>query len=191
VLSAVLFGVGYKVNESINQAFKREELDLAYAHELRDLVNGFDTAGDDEAKLNANAIGLSLFGKHAITPLIERLTKGDVATRAAETGLRLIGTGAPLDACPRFAQVLEDRAHLYRWQTHKTIIRVMGQSNCAQQAPLLERYQADLTAAASDEAATEKFAARFDGRGFDKEGIKALQAELADALDSIGPRVTP
>jgi len=144
-------------------------------------VKAFASSSDRETA-DANAVGLSLFGKYAIAPLVEELGAGVVKPASAEKGLRLIAADFPNDACARFAAVLRDRAQRHAWQAHQSVIRLMGQSGCTRELALIQSYRAELAAAQSDEA-LRALAARYAApEAFDREGAAQLLAELDAAL---------
>jgi hypothetical protein len=139
---------------------------------------------------DANAIGLAMYGKYAILPLVERLEAGDVAPLAAERGLKLIGSEHPGEACPKLARVIDDRARRFKWQTHKTVIKVMGQSICTDARARLETYRVGLERLGADERAQQAFAQRFSQQaGFDGESVTALIEEIDRALAILNSQV--
>jgi hypothetical protein len=185
----VVLLVGFWIKDSVTIALQREQLDLSYVQQMRDLIQDFDES-NTQAAANANAVGLAMYGKHAILPLVERLEGGgDVVPDAAERGLRLVGTEHPAEACVKFRRVIDDRAHRFKWQTHKTLIKVIGQSECADVRADLESYRAALKQLGSDESAA-LFARRYSqSAGFDVESAKALIAEIDAALEILSPQV--
>jgi hypothetical protein len=176
--------VGYVINDSVTHALDRQKLDLEYASQIRDLILEFDKA-DTVTAADANAIGLAMFGKYAIPPLLQRLNAGDVASNAAEKGLQLIAVNFGADACPRYEAILTDHGRLYSWQTHRTIIRVMGRGKCTVSLFALQKYADDLSVVTPDDKSLQAFAgARYASvGGFDYESVQTLQGELKSALE--------
>lgn len=179
----VVFFVGWWVKDSVQIALQRAQLDLGYAEKMRDLVKDFDES-NTPLIADRNAIGLAMFGKYAILPLVERLESGgDVLPLAAERGLRLVGFQDPVEACPRFRRIIDDHARRFSWQTHKTLIRVIGQSECTDARADLESYRAALAQLGSDEAGLKTFAKRYSvAAGFDAESVATLTGEIDQAL---------
>src|SRR4029077_1745318 len=68
--SLALLLVGYWLTDSVKAAIEREQLDLDYVKDMRDLIKDFDTSTSQQSA-NANAIGLAMYGRHAIIPLVE------------------------------------------------------------------------------------------------------------------------
>jgi hypothetical protein len=189
--SLALLFVGYLINDSVKQALDRETLDLAYVTQMRDLIKEFD-ASTTQAAANANAIGLAMYGRHAIIPLIERLEGGDLANIAAEKGLLLVGSNDPGVTCPKFAAIINDRARRFPWQTHKTIIRVIGQSECVKAIPDLNVYRALLNQLGTDIAAIANFSHRYsEPAGFDGESVTGLRTEIDKALEILNAKDKP
>ncbi len=186
----VVLVLGVLISNNIEDALKRETLDLQYAGGMRELIAGFDKA-EDQGAADANAIGLAMFGRYAIVPLVERLERGDTAPVAAERGLRMIGANHAAAACPMFLAVLEDRGRRYRWQTHRTMVRLLGQSGCVDAIDGLARFAAAADAATASEAALATFAQRFSApRDVDQESVERLRGELALWRATLGAEKT-
>jgi len=178
----IILIVGFWLKDSVSMAFQREQLDLNYVKDVRELIQNFDQA-TEQSSADTNAIALAMYGKFALVPLIERLESGDVAKIAAERGLRLIGANQPEAACPRFANLLDDPSPRFTWQTHKTIIRLLGASGCVEDIGLLEGHVVSLDQAAADAEELAKFAMRFSNPGvIDAEAVDSLKTAATDAV---------
>jgi hypothetical protein len=185
----VVLLVGFWIKDSVTIALQREQLDLNYVQQMRDLIKDF-AQSQDETVATANAIGLAMYGEYAVFPLVERLEDGgDVIPAAAERGLRLIGTEHAPQACLKFRRVINDRTHRFRWQTHKTLIKVIGQSECTDGRADLENYRAALKQLATAESRTA-FSRRYSVQaGFDGDSVKQLVRELDAALEILSSQV--
>lgn len=182
----VLF-VGYWIKDSVTLALEREKLNLAYAQQMPALIKAFDES-DSQQVADRNAVALAMYGRYAISPLLERLELGgDVLPIAAARGLRIVGFQDSAEACPTFRRVINDRTRGYKWQTHKTLIRVIGQSECADARADLESYRAGLAQLGSDDTKLQAFAQRYStADGFDAETVASLTSEIDRALAIIG-----
>jgi hypothetical protein len=178
----VLF-VGYWIKDSVTLALEREKLNLAYAQQLPALIKSFDESESEQAA-DRNAVALAMYGRYAIPPLLERLELGgDVLPFAAARGLRIIGFQDSAGACPTFRRVINDHTHRFKWLTHKAVIRLIGQSECADARADLESYRAALAELGSDDTKAAAFAQRYSTPiGFDAEVIAALTTEIDRAL---------
>jgi hypothetical protein len=189
--SLALLFVGYWINDSVKHALDRETLDLAYVTQMRDFIKEFD-ASTAEASANGNAIGLAMFGRHAIMPLIERLNGTDFANIAAEKGLLLIASNDPVVACPQFTVVINDRGRRFPWQTHKAIIRVLGHAECRQSIPDLNAYKALLSQLRTDISAITTFSHRYSApAAFNGESVTSLLQEIDAALEILDAKDKP
>lgn len=186
----VVLLVGFWIKDSVTIALQREQLDLNYVQQMRDLIKAFDEA-DTQSTADANAVGLAMYGKYAILPLVERLEGGgDVVPLAAQRGLRMVGTEHAVEACPKFRAVINDRARRFKWQTHKTLIKVIGQSECADARADLQTYGTALAKLGSDDQRLHAFAQRYSvDDGFDAESVAALTREIERALAILDPQV--
>jgi hypothetical protein len=178
----IILIVGFWLKDSVSMAIQRDQVDFSYVKDVRELIQKFDQA-TEQSSADTNAIALAMYGKFALVPLIERLESGDVAKIAAERGLRLVGADQPEAACPRFANLLDDPSPRFTWQTHKTIVRLLGASGCQQSIGLLERFVVTLDEAAAEDAEIPKFAARFSNPGVvDAETVDSLKTAAIGAL---------
>ena len=191
ISGVVVLLVGFWIKDSVTLALQREQLDLEYVKQMRDLIKDFDQA-PNQAEADADAVGLAMYGQHAIIPLVERLEGGDVAPLAAERGLGLIGSNAPQVACPKFVSVVADRARRFKWQTHKTMIKVIGRSACVQAAPVLLEYRNALKALGSDAVKTTAFARRYsEAESFDIDSAASLVNEIDTTLEILDAQAKP
>jgi hypothetical protein len=185
----VLF-IGFWIKDSVSLALQQEQLDLNNVQQMRDLIQAFDES-NTQAAADANAVGLAMYGKYAVLPLVERLESGgDVVPLAAQRGLRLVGAEYATEACSKFLGIVNDRGRRFRWQTHKTLIKVIGQSECTQARADLETYRAALAQLGSDETRLGAFAQRYSvDEGFDAESVASLTREIDRALAILSPQV--
>ncbi|HYM33948.1 MAG TPA: hypothetical protein VET48_01060 [Steroidobacteraceae bacterium] len=191
VSGVIVLLVGFWIKDSVTLALQREQLDLAYVTQMRDLAKAVDEASTQPAA-DSNAVWLAMYGKHAINPLVERLESGDVAHLAAERGLILIGSNDPQAACPLLAGLAMDKGHRFTWSTQKTLIKVIGQSGCIKSIPMLAAYKVQLAALGTDEKKLAQFAARFsETKGFDAESVTAISDEIDEALEILKSQVQP
>lgn len=191
VSGLVVLLVGFWIKDSVTLALQREQLDLEYVKQMRDLIKDFDQA-PNQAEADADAVGLAMYGQHAIIPLVERLEGGDVAPLAAERGLGLIGSNAPQLACPKFVNVVSDRARRFKWQTHKTLIKVIGRSACVDAMPVLQKYHDELHALGGDATKIATFARRYsEVESFDVDSVDSLGREIDTAVEILGLQVKP
>lgn len=175
--------IGFALKDSVNQALQREQLNLEYVKQMRDLIQDFDAATEQPAA-DANAIGLAMYGRHAIAPLIERLQGGDVAKLAAERGLHLATANDPEGACPRLTQALRDPSRRQTWQSIKTLTRVIGAGDCVPSLTVLERQRDAVTAIGQDPIRLASFATRFTNpSAVDFEATDSLVQTLQTAID--------
>jgi hypothetical protein len=179
----VVLLVGFWIKDSVTLALEREKLNLAYAQQMPALIKAFDES-DTQPVADLNAVALAMYGKYSISPLLERLELGgDVLPMAAQRGLRIVGFQDSVEACPTFRRVINDRTRRFKWQTHKTLIRIIGQSECADARADLESYRGALRQLGSDDAKLQAFAQRYStADGFDAETVAALTSEIDRAL---------
>lgn len=177
--------VGFWLKDSVTLALQREQLDLEYVKQMRDLILDFDAA-TEQAAADANAIGLAMYGRHAVAPLIERLRGGDVAKLAAERGLYLAATNDPAGVCPRITHLLAEPAGQLTWQNGKTLVRVIAAADCVQSRATLERELARIASIQQNPEQLVAFAAGFaNASSVDIEATDSLAAELRGAIERL------
>lgn len=137
----VLAMVGYWLTGAVNEGFKRQELQLANAREMRELLRtlqGGDTTLEDA---QASAFALAAFGAPAVPPLLGALSAGgDTRAPAAEAALRLVGLSDPGAVCRPALQVLDNRSGRFSWLTHQAALRLVADLQCADSDTVLDRY---------------------------------------------------
>lgn len=191
ISGVIVLLVGFWIKDSVTLALQREQLDLEYVKQMRDLIKDFKEA-NTQPTADANAIGLAMFGKYAIIPLVERLEGGDIATLAAEKGLLIVGNNDSAGACPKFAAIATDKSRRFTWKVHRTIIGVMGQSACLQEIATLKTYKTQLALLGTDEAKLAQFARRYSQtQGFDAESVATLTKQIDQALEILKAQVQP
>lgn len=177
--------VGFWLKDSVTLALQREQLNLEYVKQMRDLILDFDAA-TEQAAADANAVGLAMYGRHAVAPLIERLRGGDVAKLAAARGLHLAATNDPVGVCPRITHTLVAPAGQLTWQNGKTLVRVIAAADCVESRAALERELARVLAIQQDPGELAAFASRYSNAGsVDSEATDSLAAELRGAIDRL------
>ena len=86
----------------------------------------------------------------------------------------------------------QDQLQRFRWQTHKTMIKVIGQSACLGLIPTLQRYEHELAAADATPLALTRFATRYaQPEDFDAAGAEGLHMQLRSALAILDAQVQP
>ncbi len=137
----VLALVGYWLTGAVNEGFKRQELHLANAREMRDLLRTLQGADTTLDVAQSSAFTLAAFGAPAVPPLIGALAAGgDTRAPAAEAALRVVGLTDPVAVCQPILQVLENRTGRFSWLTHQSALRLVADLQCRDPEGVLRRY---------------------------------------------------
>lgn len=143
----ILAAVSFYVTNSITGAMQREKLDLDHLSVMKELMTDLARPDIDSTRAEAVAVSLAAFGQAAIVPLIHELqVDGDVRPLAAEEGLRAIAFRNPEAVCTRLGEVLKNRSGLFSWQTHNSVVRLLGDIGCTSALANLREFQARLDA---------------------------------------------
>jgi hypothetical protein len=136
---AVVVIVGYYLTGSVNNALRREEVQLANVTEMRELL--LSLQGPEPDEWQAAAFTLSAFGPPAVPPLITALTVSDeVRSPYIESALRAIGLTRPDSVCLPMIGILANHTGRISWLMHKSAIRLIGDLRCPEAVPALRRY---------------------------------------------------
>lgn len=149
VTGVVLAIVGYFLTGAVNVALQQQQMQLSNVKEMKELLEKLGTTDITAEQAEASAFTLSVFGRYAIAPLIDLvLVGGEVRGPAAEKGLRAVGLREPTAVCDQLAHLLDTRS---AWQTHRVVIRLLGDLRCQQALPTLQAYAQLVEQAATPE----------------------------------------
>jgi hypothetical protein len=183
----LLFALAILFKDSVDQALRARQLELesgeAIDKLLTTLYGPVDTQGASVA-----ALTLASYGRASILPLVGVLEHGspEAEMRAAEA-LLSVGLSHREEVCTTLGELIGKRRGQFRWSTHRTAIRVLGQLECQDARKALEDYAAVVQAAPP--AGAEPWLAMVkDGS---QERYDLIRAALVEALDALGVRWIP
>lgn len=139
--------VGWFVTDAVRTGLERQQLQLANASGMSELLVKLLGPDITNVEARATASTLAAFGAPAVAPLVTSLADADdVRTPAIEGALRAIGLNDPKAVCGPLISVLENRTGRFSWLMHRSAIRVIGDVRCRDAAALLRQYSARLAA---------------------------------------------
>jgi hypothetical protein len=148
----VLALLGYFLSGSLEQALKRQELQLSNVREMRQLVAEIHGGNITKENALADACTLSAFGAPSVGPLLSILSLGDaVRAPAAEKALRAVGLSEPQAVCAPLIRIIDNRSGQFNYLTHESALRLIGDLECRDALQALQRYQTLLQQMASPE----------------------------------------
>jgi hypothetical protein len=152
VSGVVLAIVGYYLNDSVNAAFRRQELKLSNVKEMQEQLATLQNPATSVKDVEVAALTLSAFGAPAVGPLVTALFVGDEVRRpAAEIALRAVGLSEPDAVCGPMIKILDNHTGRFSWLTHLTAIRLIGDLECPNAGSVLAEYRAVLQKVVSPE----------------------------------------
>lgn len=151
ISGAVILLLGFAFKDSVDQALRREQLNLSYAEKMQQLLVQLRAPDASRESAEAAALTLATFGAPAVPPLVNALQYEGVTALAAESGLRGLALTAPEAACQTLEKLLTNRTRLFRWETHLRAIRLLGDLDCRGALPSLRSYQTRLPATGADD----------------------------------------
>jgi hypothetical protein len=175
--------VGYFVTDAVRTGLQRQQLDLANAAGMSELLVKLLGPEITQVDARATASTLAAFGAPAVAPLVTALADADdVRTPAIEGALRAIGLNHPEAVCGPLMRILEHRSGRFSWLMHRSAIRVVGDVRCAGARAPLQRFERLLIAGelTAFNPATEEWAP------LSPEIADLLKADLARALEGVG-----
>jgi hypothetical protein len=178
--------VGFLLNGTITNALAQRKLELDNVTQMRDLLVRIRVGKGDgqplsREEMDANAMALAAFGPYSVPPLIQLLqTGGDVASEAADKGIKSLLLTYPKETCEQLGRALANRTQAFSWQTHLRILRLMGSLDCKGQVTVLRSYRA-LLAAAGDRAGLKRYQESVDPAA-ERDSVDQLKGELERTL---------
>ena len=75
---------------------------------------------------------LAAYGRYSVPFFVNILEVGtENAIDGAENGLRMVARTEPDSVCDTVRTVIQNRTGLYQWQTHLSVLKILGQASCA------------------------------------------------------------
>jgi hypothetical protein len=141
ITGVVVAIVGYLLTGSINNAIQKQQLELSNVKEMRELLLKLGDPNASREEVQATAVTLSAFGRHAVAPLVNLLQGGgETRVVAVQEGLRAVGRTDPEAVCEQLARVVGNRTRLFSWDTHLWAIALLGELDCTEARPLFGEY---------------------------------------------------
>jgi hypothetical protein len=129
--SIVLVILGYALKDSVDQALREREIQLAAVKEMETLVPDLQKTDLDRPDAQAKAAQLAAYGQYSVPFFVNILEVGNQnAAVGAEDGLRMVARSEPQVVCATLQTVIQNRTGLYRWQTHLSALEILGQASC-------------------------------------------------------------
>ena len=134
--------VGLYFTDTVRMGFERQQLQLANASGMQELLVQLLGEKVSQTEARAAASTLSAFGAPAVAPLVTALSDADdVRSPAIEAALRAIGLNEPEAVCGPLLSILEHQTGRYSWLMHRSAIRVIGDVRCPAARTLLQTYR--------------------------------------------------
>ncbi len=184
----VLLGLGFSLKGSVEQAFRRQELEVKSAESIEKLLGTLHKSNVSRVDASAAALTMASYGQAAIIPLIGVLEYGpSEAQQAARQSLFIIGLVHPEELASDLAKILERRNGQLSWSTHKAAIELLGQLQNPACIEPLQKYCRLL--ARTDRVGLEQWQRAV--RGPRMGDYKATRTSLIDALNAYHIRWQP
>jgi hypothetical protein len=139
--SIVILIATYKIKDSVDMALQERQLQLQNVQAMTSLETALQDSNIDPAKATNNAVQLAAFGRYSIPFFINVLEVGlQTQTNAAEQGLRMVSRSEPEDVCRALVKVASNHTGLYRWTTHLTALKLLGEASCKSDEGVVSDY---------------------------------------------------
>jgi hypothetical protein len=140
--SIVLAVLGFALKDSVDQALREREIQLAAVKEMETLVPDLQKTDLVRADAQAKAAQLAAFGQYSVPFFVNILEVGNQnAEVGAEDGLRMVARSEPAVVCATLQTVIRNRTGLYRWQTHLSALEILGQASCTKACRDVSNYR--------------------------------------------------
>lgn len=184
-LTTLFLGVaGLVLTITVKNALEERRVSLAEGQAAEELMLALSKPGVERVEAEAAALGLSAYGKAAISPLLTQLESRDpIRRQAARLGLRAVAVGQRKAVCRKLGDIVTQQTGLFSWWTHAEAIQLAGVAECTGLEPALRRYAASLR---KDDA--EEFLGRVVATPprVNAETVEELLEALDDALERLG-----
>jgi hypothetical protein len=129
--SIVLAILGFALKDTVDQALRAREIQLAAVKEMETLIPDLQKTDLVRADAQAKAAQLAAYGRYSVPFFLNILEVGNQnAAVGAEDGLRMVARSEPQVVCAALQPVILNRTGLYRWQTHLSALEILGQASC-------------------------------------------------------------
>jgi len=129
--SIVLAVLGFALKDTVDQALREREIQLAAVKEMEALVPDLQKTDLIRADAQARAAQLAAYGRYSVPFFVNILEVGNEnAAMGAEDGLRMVARSEPQVVCAALQTVIQNRTGLYQWRTHLSALRVLGEASC-------------------------------------------------------------
>lgn len=188
VNGVVLAVVGYFLTGAVEAGFKRQELQLSNAVEMRDLLKTLQGQTVPYEEMEASALTLAAFGAPAVAPLMSALASGgELRGPAAETGLRAIGLAEPEAVCAPLERVLRNRSGRYPWLAHLSALRLVADVECREARPIVATYQRRLAGPLDEARLGELQRTYASDPALDRSAVEFLREQLDRTREALSP----
>jgi hypothetical protein len=129
--SIVLAVLGFALKDSVDQALKEREIQLAAVKEMEALAPDLQKTDLAKPDALAKAAQLAAYGRYSVPFFVNVLEVGnEYAVAGAEDGLRMVARSEPHAVCEAMQRVIQNRTGLYQWQTQLSGLKILGQAGC-------------------------------------------------------------
>jgi hypothetical protein len=143
--SIVLAVLGFALKDTVDQALREREIQLAAVKEMETLVPDLQKTDLVRADAQAKAAQLAAYGRYSVPFFVNILEVGNQnAAVGAEDGLRMVARSDPEAVCTALQTVIRNRTGLYRWQTHLSALEVLGQASCTKACRDVATFRDDM-----------------------------------------------
>jgi hypothetical protein len=140
--SVVIALVGFYLKDTVDQALRTRSLQLEAIKEMQTYATQLQEKKIDLDRAEAIAVQLAAYGRDSVPFFVNVVEIGnESAGIAAEDGLRMVARSEPVMVCAAMRNVILNRYGLYRWQTHKRALKVLGQAGCTEARDDVAAYQ--------------------------------------------------
>jgi len=188
IIPLLLVVFAFKVKDSVDQAFRRQELEVESAHSIEQLLGTLHESNVSRVQASAAALTMASYGQAAIVPLIGVLEYGpSEAQKAARQSLFIIGLVHPEEVASDLTRILDRQNGQLSWSTHKAAIELLGQLQDPACVPPLQKYRRLLVR--SGQTGLDEW--RRAVRGPRMGDYKDTRRSLMNALSAYGIRWQP
>ena len=141
--SLIILFVTFSIKDSVDLALRERQLQLANVQAMAGLAADMQKGGQTDEQTTQKAVQLAAYGRYSVPFFIHVLEVGDITSQTgAERGLWMVSMSEPEEVCAGLTAVIRNRTGLYRWTTHLSALRLLGEAGCGSAEKTVADYAA-------------------------------------------------
>lgn len=141
VVGLVIGFFGYWLKDSVELAFKQQEIELSSAAAIQGLVADLLRPNATQVQADAAALAMASFGRPALIPLTSALMHGSsTIIDASKKSMFALSLTYSQETCITLKEILNNRNKQFSHYAHLAVVQLLGEVGCGDALESLESY---------------------------------------------------